>query len=188
MQENFGTDKERIGLSSTFNPQVHIDDIPVIENLDFHPLEKDYLWVKLISNTLFTILLAAALVVAYFMFNEDLTWPIVIAATSLFILRTIWSYIVRIKGFKFKAYALREKDLIYKSGWLWSATTTAPFNRVQHLRIDQGPIERLMNLSRLKVYTAGGNASDMTIPGLRPESAQRLKNFIVKKTADSEEE
>jgi len=40
----------------------------------------------------------------------------------------------------------------------------------------------------LNVYTAGGNGSDLTIPGLLPNTAQRLKTFIIKKTAIDEEE
>ena len=85
-------------------------------------------------------------------------------------------------------YALRERDIVYKSGWLWKQMTTAPFNRVQHVSIDQGPIERQFNLSKLKIFTAGGGASDLTIPGLDPTTANDLKEFIVKKTLASDEE
>jgi len=59
---------------------------------------------------------------------------------------------------------------------------------VQHLRIDQGPIERKFNLSRLKIFTAGGNSSDLSIPGLDPITSNKLKQFIVAKTGMDEEE
>lgn len=100
----------------------------------------------------------------------------------------LWSLLATIKGFHYKSYALREKDIVYNTGWLWRRVTTVPFNRVQHVSIDQGPVERNFDLSKLKIFTAGGNASDMTIPGLRPETANYLKEFIVKKTLADEEE
>ena len=83
---------------------------------------------------------------------------------------------------------MRSKDIVYRSGWLWRSTTTAPFNRVQHVMIDQGLIERQFQLSKLKIFTAGGSGSDLTIPGLNPETANTLKEFIVKKTTADEEE
>jgi uncharacterized protein len=42
----------------------------------------------------------------------------------------------------------------------------------------QGPIGKTFNISALKIYTAGGSSSDLTIGGLPPEEAQRLKDFI----------
>lgn len=110
------------------------------------------------------------------------------AITLLFILYYCWSFYATIRGYEHKLYALREKDVVYKTGWLWRHMTTVPFNRVQHVSIDQGPVERNFNLSKLKIFTAGGTASDMTIPGLRPETAEFLKEFIVKKTQSDEEE
>lgn len=108
-------------------------------------------------------------------------------AITFFILFTIWGFISTLKGFHNKAYALREKDIVYRSGWLWKQTTTAPFNRVQHVSIDQGPIERQFDLAKLKIYTAGGKTSDMSIPGLAPETANQLKEYIVKKTEEEKQ-
>ena len=51
------------------------------------------------------------------------------------------------------------------------------------MSIDQGPIERQFGLSKLKIFTAGGGASDMSIPGLDPETANALKEYIVSKTS-----
>ena len=73
-------------------------------------------------------------------------------------------------------------------GLIWYSSTVIPFNRVQHCEISQGPIERLFKLSELKIFTAGGASSDMSVPGLNPETAHRLKEYIVIKTGMDEEE
>ena len=90
--------------------------------------------------------------------------------------------------FPYKGYAIRQRDIIYKKGWLWKSVTTVPFNRVQHCDIKQGLIERQFNLSSLNVYTAGGQNSDLTIPGLEFEMAEKYKAFILKTISSDEEE
>jgi membrane protein YdbS with pleckstrin-like domain len=92
------------------------------------------------------------------------------------------------KVFAIKQYALRKHDVIYTSGWIIRNTTVLPFNRVQHVEIKHGPIDRMFGLSSLKIFTAGGSQSDMVIPGLERERAQRIKELIVNKTGQDEEE
>ena len=86
-------------------------------------------------------------------------------------------------GYRKRSYALRERDLTYKKGWLFSSMITIPFNRIQHTEISRGPIERKYELSTLKIYTAGGATSDLSIPGLEAEEAEQLKEFVAKKAA-----
>lgn len=172
----------------SFNPQVDVSNLPKVEDLIFQPLEKEYLTVAILSRIIFFIILGLILIVVFFFDLFDIPYEIVIGASIIFILYAIWSFVSTIKGFKHKSYALRSRDIVYKSGWLWQSTTTAPFNRVQHVMIDQGLIERQFELSKLKVFTAGGSSSDLTIPGLNPTTANTLKEFIVQKTTADEEE
>lgn len=78
---------------------------------------------------------------------------------------------------------MREKDIIYTKGLLWQTRTSIPFNRIQHAEVKQGPIERMFSLHSLKVFTAGGDSSDLVIPGLEEENASRIKEYIMGKTA-----
>ena len=73
---------------------------------------------------------------------------------------------------------VREKDISYKSGLLFKKTTTIPFNRIQHLEIDQGPISRFFDLAVLSVFTAGNSSDDLKIRGLKQEDAAKIKEFI----------
>jgi len=173
---------------NTFNPQIDTSQLPQIENLVFQPLEKDYLTVIIVARAIFFAI--SVLMVAGFLFinHFNLDMWILYGIGGLYMFYILWSFLASVKGFKHKSYALRARDIVYKSGWLWKSTTTAPFNRVQHVMIDQGLIERQFNLAKLKVFTAGGSSSDLTIPGLNPITANMLKEFIVKKTGLDEEE
>jgi len=170
------------------NLQVEVNNLPKVENLVFQPLEERYRTVLILSK-IFAFLVGSLIVIIVLReLNDKIPKELQYGIIAIVILNLIWGLINAIKGFKHKSYALRQKDIIYKSGWLWKQMTTAPFNRVQHVRIDQGVIERKFNLAKLKIFTAGGNSSDLSIPGLDPVTANELKEFIVKKTLQDEEE
>lgn len=170
------------------NPQIEVSDLPKVQDLVFQPLEPAYFKVLILSKIIYFVIMTLILSVFLIVDPFDLPEFAAEGILGLFVIHGIWSFTATVKGFKHKFYALRSRDIVYKSGWLWKSLTTAPFNRVQHVRIDQGLIERQFNLSKLKIFTAGGSTSDLTIPGLNPITANELKEFIVKKTINGEEE
>jgi len=173
------------------NIQIDIQKLPSVSTLVYQKIESSYLKVMLIRSTIFLLLLLISVVIIFVTKSvlEIPSWAynaILIAAISY----TALSYLFTIKGFYNKSYALRSNDVIFNSGWLWKSKVTTPFNRIQHVSIEQGIIERNWNLARLKLYTAGGSSSDLTIPGLHMTTAQELKEYITKKTSigDNEQE
>ncbi|MFW5762007.1 MAG: PH domain-containing protein, partial [Cyclobacteriaceae bacterium] len=46
-----------------------------------------------------------------------------------------------------------------------------------------GPLNRLFKLTTLKIYTAGGSTSDLNIPGLEYDDAQKLREYIAEKSS-----
>jgi len=169
------------------NTQIESYSLPSVRNVDFQGLEHDYFKVSLIGVGIFAIVLFLIATILRLGPAAELgnfakyiyLIPLVIILLNLFLV---------VKGFKQKAYALREHDILYKRGYIWRSQTVVPFNRVQHCEVDQGPIERLFNISKLKIFTAGGSSSDIAIPGLKPETAHSLKDFIMRKTPSDEEE
>ena len=75
-------------------------------------------------------------------------------------------------------YALREQDIIFKRGFLFERTTIVPFNRIQHVSVERSFLDKVLNISTLKVFTAGGSGSDISIPGIIPETATSLKEEV----------
>ncbi len=84
------------------------------------------------------------------------------------------------KSFPVRAYALRELDISYRKGWIFYSNITIPFARIQHSEISQGPVDRMFGLVTLHIYTAGGSSSDLSIPGLPRDEAQRLRDYVAR--------
>ncbi|MFC3052945.1 PH domain-containing protein [Kordiimonas pumila] len=86
-----------------------------------------------------------------------------------------------------RGVALREHDIHFRSGVIWQKVISLPFNRIQHVEMESGPLERMLKLTTLKIYTAGGGSTDMSIPGLSFGRASKLRSYILQKAgiADS---
>ena len=165
------------------NHQIDIDSLPSYASVEFIQLEKKYLSFRLISTVILWLILLIGMIIG---FSLGELWQIpYLPLVSLMVwgIGFLISLLLTIWGVRVKAYALREKDIIYRSGLIWRSITTIPFNRIQHIEINSGPIERSFNLTRLKVFTAGGSGSDLTIPGLLPEISQEIKSYIIKQSA-----
>ncbi|WP_417460385.1 PH domain-containing protein [Kordiimonas sp.] len=78
-------------------------------------------------------------------------------------------------------YALREHDVHYKHGIVWRNEASLPFNRIQHVEVERGPLERLFGLSTLKFFAAGGGSADLRIPSLPEAEAAKLRAFVLEK-------
>ena len=170
------------------NKQLDEIPLPLMAYIEYSPLEKNLLKADLIWTALFFLVgIIAVLFLQYYIALEWLVqygnWILL----GLFILLSISVSIVYFGFFK-KSYAIREKDIIYNSGLFWKSSIAIPFNRVQHCEVSIGPIDRMFDLSELKIFTAGGSSSDLSINGLTPETSNRLKDFIVNKTGIDEEE
>ena len=80
-----------------------------------------------------------------------------------------------------KGYAVRDKDILYKSGVFWRTVTAIPFNRIQHVEKSSTPLDRKFNLASLQLFTAGGSGGDLQIHGLPARAAEKLRVFILDK-------
>ena len=60
-------------------------------------------------------------------------------------------------------------------------TTTVPFNRIQHIEINQGPFSRFFDLATLSIFTAGNSSHDLKIRGIKISEAEKIKEFISSK-------
>jgi membrane protein YdbS with pleckstrin-like domain len=75
-------------------------------------------------------------------------------------------------------YEVAEDALELRHGVLRRVHSAIPYFRVQHIDITQGPVERLMGLSRLVVHTASAG-TDATIPGIAEGDAEGLRRLIL---------
>jgi uncharacterized protein len=80
--------------------------------------------------------------------------------------------------YRHTAWRLDEQGLAVRRGRLWQRETRVPANRVQHLDIKRGPLQRGRELSTLVVHTAGTRHSSVTVPNLDAADAERLRERL----------
>lgn len=175
------------------NTQIDISELPAVANIVYKELHKDYLTAGML-RTFFTWLVIGIVLGVSVKFNSsdeeyrEVVFPYVNYVYATFVLLALLSLLIAYFGFFKKGYAVRTKDISYREGLFWKSKTLIPFNRIQHSEVKQGPLERMFGLASLRVYTAGGSTSDLSIKGLKLVEANHLKQFIINKTSGDEEE
>jgi membrane protein YdbS with pleckstrin-like domain len=157
------------------------ENLPETVPEDFNRLDKRYLKIIFIRISFFVLLLAAGLISFLLLAEEKLPGLILAAIISGIAILILYSFIISLLGFPKKGYLLRERDISYKTGLISYKQISVPFNRIQHVEVSQGVLAKIFHLSSVKIYTAGGSASDLSIPGLALVDAQKLKAFISEK-------
>ncbi len=162
------------------NDQVWLSDIPKSESIEFTNLLPKYKRLLNIQWAVFFALVIIGIAVAYFKLNEvDLVWFGLAVAVWLVLVLIKFSFIQL--GFPMKGYAIRQKDLHYKTGYLTHRTISVPFNRIQHVEIRQGFISKMLDLAILKIYTAGNSAHDLSLKGISLKTAEEIKQVLTSK-------
>lgn len=77
-----------------------------------------------------------------------------------------------------RGYSLVDERLRVVRGVLFRSDTIVPFGRVQHIDVDQGPLERGFGLATLTVHTAGSHNASVSLPGLAHETALAMREDI----------
>lgn len=76
-------------------------------------------------------------------------------------------------------YQLRAYDLLICKGLMWKSQRYIARDRIQHIDINTGPLDRRFGLVQVVVYAAGITGSVGLIPGLAPEDADWLKEQLL---------
>ncbi len=168
------------------NKVVEIADLPFIAMEEFEPLVPQQRWLSILNSVIFFVVLGLAAGLSYYFARPEIPKLILYIGAAFFLLLFLFRLLVVWKAFERKAYLLRNHDIVYRSGWINRKILTIPFNRIQHSEIRQSFLERMMEIARLKIYTAGGQSSDLTIPGLNPTKASVVRDFLIHRVSEYE--
>ncbi len=161
------------------NLQVQWNDLPQWQETTFQKVQPAYLTVLRISWSIGLGILLLALA-AMFVFIQEIQKPFVMGIAGVtYVLLTASIFMIGTGAFKRKAYAIREKDILYKAGWIFRDVHIVPISRIQHCVIHSGPIERKFGLASLHIYTAANDVLDISIKGISIADAEQLKEFIL---------
>ena len=82
------------------------------------------------------------------------------------------------RKYKYWGYAMGVDRLRIVRGYMFFRDTVVPFGRIQHIDVEQGPIERRYDLAKLTVHTAGNHNSTVSLPGLLHADALAMREAI----------
>jgi len=162
------------------------NDLPEMENKAFNPLDKKYLRLSLIRLAIVLVITVGGYVSFLLFAEHNLPSALIISVSAVLAAIFLYVFAISLIGFPRKGYLVRENDISFKKGIITFKLTTVPFNRIQHVEVNQGVLAKLFKLSSLKLFTAGGNASDLSIYGLPQDVAHNLKAFLSEKISEHE--
>lgn len=155
------------------------ESLPQVQTVPFKPIHADYLKVLRITWLITFGVILAGLVILFVFVTKLQTVLLISLGVGLYLIVIAITVISGTRSFLRKRYAVRERDILYSTGWLFQHTHMVPFNRMQHCVVNSGPIERKFGLASVSLYTAASEGKDITIHGLPQEEAERLKDLIM---------
>lgn len=145
---------------------------------EMNGLEPGQLWVMRIHALIAALVLGAAALVAEGLLAEQDSVPRGVVAAPALLLMLYMVLISPGRHFRSWGYRQDEEELRLSRG-VWTVTDTiVPLDRVQHIDVSQGPIERPFRVCRLIVHTAGTQHSRVVLPGLSRPDAERMRDEI----------
>jgi hypothetical protein len=131
------------------------------------------------------VVLAAAADVALRVAGEDLPWPPGLAGVPVLVLGALTTW--KVPGVRYRnwSYEVAEEALELRHGVIERVHSAIPYYRVQYVDINQGPIERMVGLARLRIHTAAAS-SDATIPGVATAEADALRQLILERAGSGD--
>lgn len=165
---------------SFVNVQVQTEELPRVDALVFEPMSEFYRKeVKVQVAIIFVPLLLASLVPLIFArFLPLFLLPVLVLVVALGVL------LLALGKADIKGLALRDHDVAYRYGLFWRKTVLLPFDRIQHVEVSSGPLQRKYGLATLKFFTAGGSGVDLKVDGLTEQRAEQIRSFVTSRTAE----
>lgn len=161
------------------NKPIDISALPRYEAVNLNVLQPKY-WNVILLNIGITFLIIGIVLAVIVYFVEEihfLAWLFGL----VYVLFLGFTFLLYKISFQKRGFAFREHDVIYRSGILATNTMIIPYNRVQHVALHEGFISRYFDLAKVEIFTAGGDSSDVAIPGIKKEQAEDIKQLLMGK-------
>ena len=124
----------------------------------------------------FVIVIAALVAEAALSDNTQLPFGLVFGPA--FLLAAFVAIRVPMSRYNARGYQISRDRLRVVRGVMFRSDTIVPFGRVQHIDVDQGPVERALGIATLTLHTAGNHNSSVHLPGLGHGLAVEMREAI----------
>ena len=140
----------------------------------WHQISRAYLWVQLIANGAFLLIVVAVTLVLVLVLRQ--WWALIPGGILSVIL--LWTIAITPRQARSIGYQLRADDLVFRRGILWQRVVAVPYGRMQLVDITHGPLDRGFGIAQLKLVTAAASTG-VTIPGLTQGAAEQLRDTLI---------
>lgn len=161
------------------NETIDITQLPKFETVTFTRLHPSYWIIILIQIAVVFIVTNIGYGIVVFNAEEIASRQIEIGL-GIFAVFMLIVWFSRI-AFNKKGFAFREHDVLFRHGVIATNTLVIPYNRIQHVALHEGVFSRIYGLAKIEIFTAGGSASDIEIPGIEKEQAENIKQLLMGK-------
>lgn len=168
------------------NLSIDINTIPQQEALTLHPVSPKFKAVQWWNWAILWIIIGALFTGFLFLPKVKISTTVILVISGSIVLLAVLHKIIQMLSFRFRAFALREHDIVYQQGWFIRKKECCPLSRIQHCSVNAGIFERKYGLATLEVFTAGSNGADIAIKGLTVQQANLLKETIIKKAGQDD--
>lgn len=141
---------------------------------DITPLDPRYVTVTRIRAALLTL---PALIGAIVLESAGLL-PLGAIAVPVVLLAAYIVLRVPLRRWAACGYDMGGDRLRVVRGLLFRSDTVVPLGRVQHIDLDESPLERAFGLATLTVHTAGTHNASVKLPGLASDDAAAMREAI----------
>lgn len=161
------------------NEAIDTNELPKFEAVQFAVLSAGYWKVILINIASLFLILGTGL--SLLLFYKKEFQPFLVEITLLFFVFFLLLLLFNRISFKKKGFAFREHDVLFRSGMIATNTIIIPYNRIQHVALHEGLLSRYFGLAKIEIFTAGGSSSDLEVPGIAIEQAEKIKQLLMGK-------
>lgn len=165
------------------NPEVAPENLPTADEVEWQTLDPRYVRRLQVEALITALVIFGGLLVVGILplpIKDVMSIGLAAGIAGLILLRGLaWPAVSVPK----KGYAIRSRDILYRSGVLWRSVAAMPFNRVQHVETSHTPLDRRFRLATLKLYTAGGAGGDLKIHGMPADVAERMRVFLLEQAS-----
>ena len=152
---------------------------PVAEGEELTPLHPNYKsMLRLQTIFVFVPILIAALIAEAALAAEAAPIPTGLVSGVTMLIAILFVFRLPQRRFAARGYQMSADRLRVVRGILWRSDTVVPFGRVQHIDVEQGPLERFFGIATMTLHTAGTHNASVDLPGLGEPHARDMREEI----------
>lgn len=157
-------------------PEQQVVDAPrrVESSGEWRRVSPKYILVDLIGAGITAVIVVAVAILWAVLFQQSWQWWVMGALLAAIAVGAAFTP-RRIRAI---GYQLRQDDLLFRRGIMWTRMVAVPYGRMQLIDINRGPVARAFGLAELKFVTASA-ASAIVLPGLPEDEAEQLRDHLV---------